>query len=290
MPLNLRVLAGVLALFTTVTKAEPLYWQVSKGDLNLYVIGSVHVGTSSMYPLPKIITDTLTQGSGLIVETDTRDTNGVTYPPQTVKTKDILNQKQLTQLSAMAKSLGLNSERYTNMAPWATAIALQNDHLSQLGYHAENGVDTRMLSQATLHNIPVIGLEKLQFQIDLLTQQPDDGKELLLGMLKEWKSSKTTMQCLIQSWKAGDENNLMRFAEADGMSAQMRDDVVDKRNLDWANKLSSTRFYPNPQGNYVMVVGVLHLIGPNNVLDLMEKQGFSVTRLNQAKAANCDFE
>ena len=247
MPLNLRVLAGVLALFTTVTKAEPLYWQVSKGDLNLYVIGSVHVGTSSMYPLPKIITDTLTQGSGLIVETDTRDTNGVTYPPQTVKTKDILNQKQLTQLSAMAKSLGLNSERYTNMAPWATAIALQNDHLSQLGYHAGNGVDTRMLSQATLHNIPVIGLEKLQFQIDLLTQQPDDGKELLLGMLKEWKSSKTTMQCLIQSWKAGDENNLMRFAEADGMSAQMRDDVVDKRNLDWANKLSSTSFIPIPK-------------------------------------------
>ena len=39
-----------------------------------------------------------------------------------------------------------------------------------------------------------------------------------------------------------------------------------------------------------MVVGVLHLIGPNNVLNLMEKQGFSVTRLNQAKTADCDFE
>lgn len=74
--------------------AEPLYWQAKKEDLTLTILGSVHVGDESMYPLPAQITDTLKQSDGLIVETDIRKTEGVVYPTTTVTTGDVLNKEQ----------------------------------------------------------------------------------------------------------------------------------------------------------------------------------------------------
>lgn len=49
----------VLAFSARQAVAEPLYWQAKKGELTLTILGSVHVGDESMYPLPSAITDTL---------------------------------------------------------------------------------------------------------------------------------------------------------------------------------------------------------------------------------------
>ncbi|MBF8999414.1 MULTISPECIES: TraB/GumN family protein [Vibrio] len=289
MSLSLRLIASLLAIVTTVTKAEPLYWHISKGDLNIYVIGSVHVGNESMYPLPKVITESLAHGDGLITEADTRNANQVNYPPQTVRSDEVLTAKQLKKLDRITKKLGLNSQRYRAMSPWVTAISIQNVHLEQLGYQSRNGIDNHLIGQATKDNIPVIGLETLQFQINLLTKQDQQGKELLVSMLDEWQTSTATMQCLVQSWKAGDKKNLLRFAQADSMPNQMKQNVLSNRNQDWADKINSKTFLPNQNGHYVMVVGMLHLIGEGNVLSLLEKQGFKVERLNRSSQANCDF-
>ena len=66
-----------LTFTTKQALAEPLYWQAKKDDLTLTILGSVHVGDESMYPLPKQITDTLKESDGLIIETDIRKSEGV---------------------------------------------------------------------------------------------------------------------------------------------------------------------------------------------------------------------
>ena len=282
-----------LLALTFTTKhalAEPLYWQAKKDDLTLTILGSVHVGDESMYPLPTQITDTLKESDGLIIETDIRKSEGVVYPPTTVTTADVLNVEQKQLLTSISKSLGMPTQQLLSSPPWATSLSIQMQQLKNLGYGSASGVDVTLANQASMADVPVISLEPLQFQIDLIARQKDSGKEWLLTSLEEFDQTDRVVHCLIESWKAGDESKLEDFAELSEMPAELEKAFLTDRNVDWANKLSANDWKLDTKGNYLLVVGTLHLIGEGNLLELLKKKGFTVNQQSQSQKAQCQFE
>ncbi|MEZ9339819.1 TraB/GumN family protein [Vibrio splendidus] len=280
----------VLAFSTKQATAEPLYWQAKKDDLTLTILGSVHVGDESMYPLPSAITDTLKNSNGLVVETDIRKTDGVVYPTTKVTTSDVLNEEQKQMLVDITKSLDMPTQQLLNAPPWATSLSIQMQQLKNLGYGSAGGVDATLAYKATIQDVPVISLEPLQFQIDLMTKQKDDGKEWLISSLEEFDQTDRVVHCLIESWKAGDLAKLEAFAELSEMSPKLEKAFLTDRNIDWANKLSVNDWKIAPKGNYLIVVGALHLVGKGNLLELLEDKGFNVTQQSQSLQAQCQFE
>ncbi|MEZ9765445.1 TraB/GumN family protein [Vibrio splendidus] len=280
----------VLAFSTKQAAAEPLYWQAKKDDLTLTILGSVHVGDESMYPLPSAITDALKNSDGLVVETDIRKTDGVVYPTTKVTTSDVLNEEQKQMLVDITKSLDMPTQQLLNAPPWATSLSIQMQQLKNLGYGSAGGVDATLAYKATIQDVPVISLEPLQFQIDLMTKQKDDGKEWLISSLEEFDQTDRVVHCLIESWKAGDLAKLEAFAELSEMSPKLEIAFLTDRNIDWANKLSVIDWKLDPKGNYLIVVGALHLVGKGNLLELLEDKGFNVTQQSQSQQAQCQFE
>ncbi|CAM2848332.1 TraB/GumN family protein [Vibrio neptunius] len=270
--------------------AEPLYWQAQKGKLNYLILGSVHVGDESMYPLPQTVTQRLKSSDGLIIETDIRKTQGVSYPPVSLLTKDVLSSAQKNELIGMANLLNMDPQQLMLSPPWATALTLQMKQLEYLGYQVTQGIDTHLMNKATIQNIPVISLESLQFQIDLLTGQKEAGKELLVSAIEEFDHSEDATHCLIESWKAGDLDKLKEFANLTEMSPELEQSFLTQRNINWAKQLSEPSWSPKRKGSYVMVVGTLHLVGEQSVLNLLKDSGFKISQLSQSKAANCEFE
>ena len=279
-----------LVLISTSINAEPLYWKAEKGALSYLILGSVHVGDQSMFPLPIAITDTLQSSSGLIVETDIRKSQGITYPEMTIFSRDVLTVSQQARLKSIAEQLGINPKELLNTAPWAAALAIQMKQIERLGYRTDDGVDMRLVYKATAKDVPVLSLEPLQFQIDLLTGQKEGGKELLISAVEDFSHADGATHCLINSWKAGDLSKLSEFSQLTEMSPEFENAFIFARNQAWANKLSNPAWLPEPQGTYVMVVGSLHLIGKQNVLSLLENKGFSVTQLSKSKSVNCTFK
>ncbi|WP_299136124.1 TraB/GumN family protein [uncultured Vibrio sp.] len=279
-----------LAFSAKQAVAEPLYWQAKKDDLTLTILGSVHVGDESMYPLPTQITDTLKESDGLIVETDIRKTEGVVYPTTTVTTGDVLSEEQQQLLTSISKSLGMSTQQLLSSPPWATSLSIQMQQLKNLGYGSASGVDATLAHKATIQDVPVISLEPLQFQIDLIAGQKDSGKEWLISSLEEFDQTDRVVHCLIESWKAGDESKLEEFAELSEMPTELEKAFLTDRNVDWANKLSANDWKLDSKGHYVLVVGTLHLIGEGNLLQLLEDKGFSVTQQSQSQQARCQFE
>ena len=247
------------------------------------------MGDESMYPLPQAVTQFFESSDGLVVETDVRKIEGITYPPTQHLSKDVLNTQQLSQLVTVAKQLGLNAENLKDSPPWVTALQLQQAQWSLLGYVPDDGVDMRLMYKATINSKPIFSLEELQFQIDLLTNQPEDGQELLTSILDEWDSNEQVLHCLIESWSAGDPHKLIQFAELEQMSEEMVEAFITQRNNAWANKLGSNYFLPNKDGNYLVVVGTLHLVGKHNLIDLLTAKGFAVQQLSTSQTASCDF-
>ncbi|WP_046224969.1 TraB/GumN family protein [Vibrio sp. ECSMB14106] len=270
--------------------AEPLYWQAKKDDLTLTILGSVHVGDESMYPLPSQVTDTLKESDGLIVETDIRKTEGVVYPTTTVTSGDVLNEEQKQLLTSISKSLGMPTQQLLSSPPWAASLSIQMQQLKNLGYGSAGGVDATLAYKATIQDVPVISLEPLQFQIDLIAGQKDSGKEWLVTSIEEFDQTDRVVRCLIEGWKAGDITKLEDFAKLSEMPSELEKAFLTDRNVDWAKKLSANDWKLNSKGHYVLVVGTLHLIGEGNLLQLLEEKGFNVTQQSQSQQAQCQFE
>lgn len=84
----MTLMSSLIVIFTSFSSyAEPQHWRAKKGDTEYMIIGSVHVGDKSMYPLPKNITKFLEQSSGLIIEADVRSSEGVVYPESSILSK-----------------------------------------------------------------------------------------------------------------------------------------------------------------------------------------------------------
>ncbi|HGP5314762.1 TPA: TraB/GumN family protein, partial [Vibrio cholerae O1] len=96
-------------------------------------------------------------------------------------------------------------------------------------------------------------------------------------------------ECMIESWKKGDEKNLLQMLTLTGMSAELEAHMLTERNRDWAEKLTHPQFLPQQGKPYLVVVGTLHLIGKQSLLSILEQKGFSIQQLNQSQTASCSF-
>ncbi|WP_159738709.1 TraB/GumN family protein [Vibrio atypicus] len=285
-----KYLCALILIFSTHALSEPLYWSAERGKLKYLIVGSVHVGDDSMYPLPEKISRTLAKSNGLILEADIRKTEGLQYPAATLASHNILNKQQQKDLAGIANLLELNPSEMLNAPPWAAALTIQMRQIQYLGYQADNGVDVHLMNKAILRNVPVLGLEPLQFQIDLLTGQKEGGKELLTSTIEQFDHNENAIHCLIDSWKAGDLQKLNQFAKLTEMSPEFEQAFLTDRNLNWVEKLADPSWLPNKKGQYVMVVGTLHLIGEGNVVSLLKEKGFRVKQLSTSEQAKCEFK
>ena len=286
----LSVMSSLIVFFTSYSvQAEPQHWLAKKGDMEYMIIGSVHVGDKTMYPLPKAVTQFLKNSDGLIIEADVRNTEGVTHPKTSLLAKDVLDRTQRKHLAEIANDLGLQEAQLLNAPPWSAALTIQLMLVNKLGYASDQGVDMHLINLADKQQVPVLPLESVQFQLDLIAGQKDGGKEFLLSSIEEYDGGDKLVQCLIDSWKSGDGRTLEEASMSEQSSDEFNQAFLYDRNRDWAEKLDSGRMLPKKSGQYTIVVGSLHLAGKDNLIELLEERGFTVEPLGNTHKAHCDI-
>ncbi|BCG16878.1 GumN protein [Vibrio alginolyticus] len=253
------------------------------------IIGSVHVGDKTMYPLPRTVIQHLSQSAGLIIEADVRNSEGLVYPQTTILSKDVLDRAQRRHLIEIAQDLGLPETQLLNSPPWMAAFTIQLALVNKLGYVSDKGVDMHLIGLADKKQIPVIPLESVQFQIDLIAGQSEGGKEMLLSSIEEYDGGEELVQCLIESWKSGDGSMLVEASLTDHTTEEFNQAFLYERNRDWAKKLDTGSVLPQQSGRYTVVVGGLHLVGKDNLIELLKNRGFNIKPLGKTRQANCDI-
>jgi uncharacterized protein YbaP (TraB family) len=268
--------------------SQPLHWLAQKDKQEFLILGTVHVGSNELYPLPESIEPYLINSNGLILEADLSK-NNVSFPTANNHefVVNLLSDSQFQQLVTAAKALGIAPSRLEHQPPWVVALTLQQAQFSQLGYQPALGVEKILTQMARTNKVPVFGLETMQFQIDLLSQQSDSGKQMLLDTLNEWPDAKHNANCLIQSWKSGDRDNLEQLLLTENMNEEFADRFIYSRNKHWVDTLLSNESFT--EGKFLVAVGTLHLVGVDNLLSLLKEQGFIVTPLQIPSKSDCKF-
>ncbi len=160
------------------------------GGQQLHLVGSIHMGTRDMAPLPPRLVKMIHQADALIVEADisgheTPFRDLPSYPPL----RERLSESRLQHLETLTEELGLSLSLFDSQPLWQIAMVLQATQAQKLGLRPDYGIDYQLLNDAREAQRPVIELEGAESQIALLRELPDGGLSLLEDTLTHWHTN-----------------------------------------------------------------------------------------------------
>ncbi|MEZ8097162.1 TraB/GumN family protein [Photobacterium swingsii] len=277
----------VLPFLASSAFAEPMVWHATDGHRQFTILGSIHVGTQDMYPLPEIFLNHWQAADGLIVEANILDTKMPSFTFNPPLTHALLNESDAQKLNQIAKQLKLAPNDLAYAPPWYSVMSIQLALAYNLGLQTELGVDYILLERAANQSMPIHQLESVAKQLDMMKKLPNNGLDMLLETIHDWDEVDDQLDCLIAAWQDGDKEKLDRLFIASSYSDETDFMLIDQRNTNWVEQLSDMKKYP--AGNYMLVVGAFHLIGKQGLPNLLKEKGFSVQLLTQTEKSQCEW-
>ncbi len=267
--------------------ASPALWKVADADTTIYLFGTIHLlpaGTKWRSPT----FDKAAAGSDtLVVETDINETDpsatiGELFklaispglPPLVERVKP---EKRAALAMAIAKS-GIPAPAFDKMETWAAAFLLLAGQFKDLGLESGSGVESILKKQFVAGGKPIGQLETNAEQLGFFDKLSERAqRDFLDGVLDESADVKEQFGGMLDAWSKGDIAGIAKSFNADmGEAPELLDALIARRNANWANWVKSRLDQP---GTVMMAVGAGHLAGDKSVVNLLQKQGLKVTRV-----------
>jgi len=172
---------------------------------------------------------------------------------------------------------GLDLALLDPFAPWFVATMLLQLEIAQRGFDAAHGIEQQLAERAIADRKPILGLETPEQQFAVLAGLPlAEQKRFLLLALEETEEGDAELEELLAAWRTGDTAALARIlSEAFAEFPELYRPLTEDRNRAWIDELESLL---DDRDDYLVVVGALHLVGRNSVLDLLQRRGHTLTR------------
>ncbi len=263
-----------------------LIWKVSSRRSTIYLLGSIHVGSSDMYPLPSHIEEAFRQSSVLVVEVDLNKIDRSKLEPL-LMTKGMypLHDSLWNHVSPETKTLvtrfcnenGLPSAAFARVKPWLATVMASMLPMQASGMTPELGIDQHFLNLAG-NTMRVEQLETAEWQLRLMADTPERQQEqYLASTLKSAAASQQVVNEFKSAWMTGDADKLDALVAGalDGAS-DLQNKMFGDRNPHMADV--AEQCLKNNQRCFV-VVGAGHLVGHEGVVRLLQARGFKVEQL-----------
>ena len=271
--------------------STPLIYEVRSETNTVYLFGTIHVGTRSMYPLGSKVEEAFANSRILALEADPTDQSAITSaivqamyrPPDSISSH--IPPDLLDQLKAVLPQVGLPYEYARGMKPYLLAMTLTVMEIQRLGYDPNMGIDAHLAQLAKKDGKRIVELESMQGQMQLFEVMSEALQTAMLRATVEDIAKGEVaieMDDLQKAWMAGDaeaiQENVLR--ETLGMPEDLGKDlyerIYDQRNRQMADKI--TLMLGGSESCFV-AVGAGHLTGPGGLAELLKGKGFTVHRL-----------
>jgi hypothetical protein len=277
--------AALTCLCTAAAQADPAAWRVTgDGDGELWLLGSVHYLREQDYPLPGIVDELYRRADVLVMELDLDDLDPVQSQakflaaamlPAGRELPDVLPMDVYALAAERAGAIGIDLALLERFEPWLVAVTMLDLGMGRLGYRAERGLEQYLLRKAEQDGKEILGLETLDAQIAVFDGLSAAEQQALLEQtLEELDAAETAMAQMISAWRAGRLDGLADTLMQEFASfPRLYDALVVDRNTNWLDSLAAFLEDPRP---HLVVVGALHLVGEDNVIELLTARGFDV--------------
>ena len=183
-------------------------------------------------------------------------------------------------LSELFKGKEDKLSRYFHHEGWLLNMAISSMKSRLIGYDPELSVDKYFHDMATKDKKEIVGLDQIETQLKLFDFEVplETQVQIIESAIHSAEQQALTEQSLFDTYFSQDHEafreafyEMMNFENPQKRS--MYDKVFVMRNKAWVQKLIElSETHP---GNYFMLVGCGHYFGPDNVLELLEEEGFT---------------
>ena len=193
--------------------------------------------------------------------------------------RDHLKPDTFAKLRKQLQQLKIPYPMVEHQKPGILIMTLTAAQMMQLGLNADDGIDIHFIHRAETQKKPVLELETIQQQLNLLLKIAD-GDLLIQEALNDFDQTDGLLHSLVQSWKQGDEKQLNTILFDDVLAQHpsylpLYDELFFKRNRGMAEKIEG---YLKTDKRYFVVVGAGHLIGDKSVVALLNRKGYKAAR------------
>jgi len=270
--------------------ARGLVYRVKTATNTVYLAGSIHLLRKSDYPLPVVYEEAYKASEKIVFEILSTDKNmpgakqkilrdGMYGGGDTIKNH--IPAKTYGLLRQQLKKTGMPAGGMDSFRPWMVAVTLAVLEYQKLGASEEDGLDNYYEKKAVIDGKVTDSLETVDFQIGLFSglSEAEEGEMLdqtLAELAKIGKSAKE----ILDSWKSGNEKRLEEIIfEEKEKYEDIMDRLLFERNRNWLTPIKGFIESGKPT---MVVAGAAHLIGENGLVDLLEKEGYKIERLEPA--------
>jgi len=280
-----------MALSSPVARArEPgLLWAVEGQQNTVYLLGSVHLlRDADQLGLPGAAEAAYADAERLVMEIDLDDP-AVASPvamisemqrsallPAGSTLREVLGSDHAA-IATQAAHAGLDLAMLDGFAPWFVATLLLQAELAGRGFRPELGVEQRIAERALRDGKPIEGLETPAEQFAVLARLPLPLQKRFLQMtLEETESIDSDLERMLEAWRTGNAEALAELL-SDGYEEfpELYGPLTEQRNRAWVEEIGALL---DDADDYLVVVGALHLVGRDSVVDLLRRRGYEVTR------------
>jgi hypothetical protein len=284
-------LIKALTLSTTLLLALDLQaasvWKVTNNQHSLYIGGTIHVLSPNDYPLAKEYDLAYQASNKLIFETNMdvasspefgqKMMDQMMYSDGTTINK-VLQPDTYKALAIHLSSRQIPMQAFASHKPTLLAISLTCIELEAMGYTSE-GVDMFFANMAKVEGKEQGWLETPDEQLAFLAKLGgDDPNAIIEYTLKDIKKMPEMFAKLHSTWLAGDMQGM-----ADVGITPFQDeypiiyqDLLVSRNNNWLPKIVDML---NDTPIEFILVGALHLSGPDSVLAKLKAKGYKIEKL-----------
>ena len=283
----------LVAVVTSAARAQPpspaadrhFVWKVSRDTKTIaWLVGSVHVLTKDVYPLPPVFERAFSETRTLMEEVDlgaSSDPGAVLPLASKAMLTDgrtltaLLDAETAALVRAQATAAGLPMLVVDRMKPWLAAMTLAVPALQRAGYDPSFGLDRHFYDRAKAASRPVHGLETAAAQLAALDSLPMPVQiDMLKAVLGDIDTQVGAVAELVRAWRSGDVRALERllldeFRESPDVYRRL----LVERNRAWVPQIATCAAEPAP---CLVVVGGAHLVGGDSVVAMLRDAGFTV--------------
>lgn len=284
--------ATTLWFASSLAADQAFAWQATRNKNTVYLVGSLHVGKLSFYPLSPSIERAFKDAEVLAVEAD------VSNPQATLSAMTLgmyaagdslaqhLSAKLLQRLEKQLPKYGMNLALMANLRPFMVMSTLVMAEAMRHGYDPTAGVDLYFLNKAAARGMTVVELESVEIQMRIVNGFTDAENEAMLGQMLssiEKDSMGTELAQMVAAWQAGDAAALEQTIEASfqgqaDAKAVVMEKLNHRRNLDMTRKIEQ---YLASGKKHFVVVGGLHLVGARGIVRELARRGYQVKQLTR---------
>lgn len=290
----IRRLAVLIASATLATAAvaapaagQSVLWSVRGEHNTVYLFGSIHVLRAGDAGLPSAAEAAYDDAEQLVMEID-MDDPAVADPgplaeqmqrfarlPNGQSLEAVLGSDYPAVAAQMAET-GLDAAMLDSFAPWFVGLMVLQLEMAKRGFDPAHGIEQQVAERALADGKPILGLETPADQFAVLAGLPlPEQKRFLLMTLEEPELVDARLDQLLTAWRTGDTATLARvLSEEFDDFPELYRPLTEDRNRAWVDQLAALL---DDRDDYLVVVGALHLVGRNSVVDLLRQRGYRVT-------------